>query len=55
MNCAAACRMSPALLSKRLKDLEAAGIVARRRLPSEPEVFEYTLTGAGKELEPAWR
>jgi len=52
-------RMSPALLSKRLKDLEAAGIVARRQLPHEPEVFEYTLTprrkGAGAGRHGGWR
>ncbi len=43
-------RMSPALLSKRLKDLEAAGIVTRRRVGADPELFEYQLTEAGKEL-----
>lgn len=43
-------RMSPALLSKRLKDLEVAGIVARSRLAGEPDVYEYTLTAAGKDL-----
>jgi len=42
--------MSPALLSKRLKDLEAAGIVTRRRLEADPELFEYRLTDAGNEL-----
>lgn len=45
-------RMSPALLSKRLKDLEAAGIVTRRRVESDPDLFEYRLTEAGKELRP---
>jgi DNA-binding HxlR family transcriptional regulator len=45
-------RMSPALLSKRLKDLEAAGIVTRRRVESDPDLFEYRLTEAGKELSP---
>src|ERR1700687_263422 len=44
-------RMSPALLSKRLKDLEAAGVVARSQLPGDPEIYEYTLTPAGKDLE----
>ena len=44
--------MSPALLSQRLKDLEAAGIVAREPSPSEPAVFEYRLTAAGLELGP---
>ena len=43
-------RMSPALLSKRLKDLEAAGVVARSRIPGDPDVYEYTLTAAGKDL-----
>ena len=45
-------RMSPALLSKRLKDLEAAGIVMRHRVESDPDLFEYRLTEAGKELRP---
>jgi DNA-binding HxlR family transcriptional regulator len=44
-------RMSPALLSKRLKDLEAAGIVARSKTPSGPDFFEYQLTDAGKDLQ----
>ena len=43
-------RMSPALLSKRLKDLEAAGIVSRSAVRGEPEVFEYRLTKAGRDL-----
>jgi DNA-binding HxlR family transcriptional regulator len=45
-------RMSPALLSKRLKELEAAGIVTRVKIPNEPGVFEYKLTDAGKDLRP---
>jgi DNA-binding HxlR family transcriptional regulator len=45
-------RMSPALLSQRLKDLESAGIVAREALASEPGVYEYRLTPAGRELTP---
>ena len=45
-------RMSPALLSKRLKDLEAAGIVVRRKVAGEADVFEYTLSESGRELEP---
>src|SRR5438874_3697335 len=44
-------RMSPALLSKRLKDLEAAGVVVRSQIPGDPEVYEYTLTAAGKDLD----
>jgi DNA-binding HxlR family transcriptional regulator len=45
-------RMSPALLSKRLKDLETAGIVARYPVKGEPGSFEYRLTDAGRELRP---
>ena len=45
-------RMSPALLSKRLKELEAAGVVARLPVLGEPSVFEYQLTEAGWELKP---
>jgi DNA-binding HxlR family transcriptional regulator len=44
-------RMSPALLSKRLKDLEDAGIVGRAALRSDPAIFEYRLTNAGRELK----
>ena len=44
-------RMSPALLSKRLKDLEDAGIVIRVASRTEPGVLEYHLTPAGRELE----
>jgi DNA-binding HxlR family transcriptional regulator len=45
-------RMSPALLSQRLKDLELAGIVARTASASDPNVFEYQLTVSGRELGP---
>src|SRR5881275_3348365 len=41
-------RMSPALLSQRLKDLEGAGIVTRQ-LSADPGVFEYRLTESGRE------
>lgn len=41
-------RMSPALLSKRLKDLERAGVVRSQR--SQGGVPEYRLTEAGEEL-----
>jgi DNA-binding HxlR family transcriptional regulator len=44
--------MSPALLSKRLKDLEAAGIVMRIAAEREPGTLEYRLTEAGNELRP---
>lgn len=45
-------RMSPALLSQRLKELEAAGVVQRVSSPREPDILEYRLTPAGRELEP---
>jgi DNA-binding HxlR family transcriptional regulator len=45
-------RKSPALLSRRLKELEAAGIVAREASASEPGVLEYHLTESGTELRP---
>ena len=45
-------RMSPALLSQRLKELEGAGIVVRISSASERGVFEYQLTPAGRELGP---
>src|SRR5690349_10413247 len=44
--------MSPALLSKRLKDLEAAGIVVHTAVECESGVHEYCLTEAGNELRP---
>src|SRR5581483_9477584 len=43
-------RMSPALLSKRLKDLEEAGIVRRVAVRGEPGILEYHLTAAGRDL-----
>lgn len=45
-------RISPALLSKRLKELEAAGIVSRFPVNAEPGVYEYRLTEAGRALKP---
>ena len=45
-------RMSPALLSQRLKELEQAGVVQRFPSKSEPGVFEYRLTESGRELGP---
>ena len=45
-------RMSPALLSKRLKDLEEHGIVSRAPTARDPEVMEYRLTTSGQELAP---
>jgi DNA-binding HxlR family transcriptional regulator len=45
-------RMSPALLSQRLKELEASGVLRRVPCPDEPGIYEYRLTAAGRELEP---
>ena len=45
-------RMSPALLSRRLKALEAAGVVRRATAERGPGVIEYRLTEAGQELAP---
>ena len=45
-------RMSPALLSQRLKELEAANVISRTPSSTEPGVFEYQLTASGRELEP---
>ncbi len=44
-------RISPTLLSKRLKGLENKGLIVRRRLPGQ-ERHEYQLTACGRELEP---
>lgn len=43
-------RMSPALLSQRLKELEEAQLVVRRQAAGDPAVQEYCLTQAGLEL-----
>jgi DNA-binding HxlR family transcriptional regulator len=45
-------RMSPALLSKRLKDLELAGVVQRVASGGKASGFDYRLTPAGRQLEP---
>jgi len=44
-------RISPTLLTKRLKHLEQRGILVRRKLPGQ-KGYEYRLTAAGKELGP---
>jgi len=44
-------RMSPSLLSKRLKYLESAGLIARRRVRGS-KVAEYVPTPAGREVQP---
>jgi DNA-binding HxlR family transcriptional regulator len=43
-------RLSPALLSQRLKDLEGAGVVIRKA--GRGEASEYLLTDAGQQLRP---
>ena len=43
-------RMSPALLSKRLKELETAGIIVA--VAEASGVVEYQLTPAGEDLRP---
>ncbi|MDX2483692.1 MAG: helix-turn-helix domain-containing protein [Pseudodonghicola sp.] len=45
-------RMSPSLLSRRLRELEEAGILTRHPVPDQPEILEYRLTEAGRELRP---
>lgn len=45
-------RMSPALLSQRLKELEEAGVVARRSVKNEAGAYEYELTAAGRDVQP---
>ena len=44
-------RISPTLLSKRLKGLEEKGLIVRKRSPGQ-ERHEYQLTACGRELEP---
>lgn len=43
-------RMSSALLAKRLRELEAAGIVERIESPGNRSAHEYRLTESGKDL-----
>src|SRR3954451_7526363 len=45
-------RISPALLSRRLKDLEAAGIIVHAPSARDRKVVEYRLTNSGHELAP---
>ena len=41
------------VLAARLKDLQAAGVVAKRTLPAPADVTVYELTDAGRALQPA--
>ncbi len=45
--------LSDRLLSERMKELEARGIVERNVLPGPPVRVEYSLSKMGRELEPA--
>lgn len=45
-------RMSPALLSKRLRELEVAGLVQRVARGGRSDIQEYQLTAAGRDLKP---
>ncbi len=47
--------LSDRLLSERLKELEAEGIVERRVFDEVPVRVEYALTGKGEALEPVLR
>ena len=44
--------ISPRMLSERLRDLEAAGLVERKVTPSSPPTVEYRLTPRGRRLGP---
>jgi DNA-binding HxlR family transcriptional regulator len=44
--------ISPRMLSERLRDLEAAGLVEREVLPTSPPTVEYRLTERGRKLAP---
>ena len=47
--------LSDRLLSERMKELEAEGIVERRVIADMPVRVEYALTAKGEALEPAVR
>jgi len=40
------------ILTSRLRSLERAGVVSRRRYSERPQRFEYRLTEAGRDLAP---
>lgn len=44
--------MSPQLLSRRLRQLDASGIIARRKYQERPARFEFVLTEKGLDLWP---
>lgn len=45
--------ISPKVLSQRLRELEARGVIVRKIMPTTPPSVEYSLTGFGAELIPA--
>jgi DNA-binding HxlR family transcriptional regulator len=45
-------KISPKMLTARLRELEAKGVVAREVMPSSPPSVEYSLTDVGHELIP---
>ena len=44
--------ISPRMLSERLRELEAAGLLGRTVLPTSPPSVEYRLTARGRRLGP---
>ena len=44
--------ISPRMLSERLRDLEAAGLIDRTVIPSSPPAVEYRLTARGQQARP---
>jgi DNA-binding HxlR family transcriptional regulator len=44
--------ISPRMLTERLRDLESAGLVERKVIPSSPPTVEYRLTERGRRLGP---
>ncbi|HLT18080.1 MAG TPA: helix-turn-helix domain-containing protein [Thermomicrobiales bacterium] len=44
--------LSPRMLSERLKELEAAGLIEREVIPTMPVRTEYHLTEKGRQLSP---
>jgi DNA-binding HxlR family transcriptional regulator len=47
--------LSDRLLTERLRELEAEGLVRRRVIPGPPVRVSYEMTEAGKDLEPVIR
>ncbi len=44
--------ISPRMLAERLRDLEAAGLIERKVIPTSPPTVEYRLTERGRRLAP---